>query len=559
MSATPEFTVPVPEPCERIAPLDRVRLLVDHYPYVLAFGIGLIYLSFLTRNYYWDGITFATSIENAGGFNGSLIHPHHLLYNVLGYALYRFAQLVGWHGRAIDLLQLSTAMFSVGCAVLLYRFLICTLKSRALAFALVATFSFSATWWKYSTDADAYIPSVLFLLIALNLLLAVRNVRPVSIAFAHTAAMCLHQLAVFFLPAVLVGLLLDKTYTLRQRVVRSMTYCTIAACTTLSINYYCFHLTTGSYAPSGFAKWLTNYLQGPDAYSFSFNLLSNLRYTLRAQIRVLFEGRIKWLQGLLSFPILILLAVLLAVVVLLFMRLIKHVRRFRINAITFDPDAKLRPTMFVAIAWLAAYIAFLFFWYPYFTPYRIFCLPAAILLVGVFLVHKQPHVLRARASTLGLLAAAMALSNFLFFIFPLTHSNKYPPLEFAMNLAESWSHNTIVFYRKSNADNQLVRYFNPNTIWLPIDEKNSVPTEDQVRAAYQSGGNVWLETTALDDIQASLSGKQWLSAHAQTRCRKELSAKGYSMKFQQVFPADLVVKAGTDCSLMASLHEEAFK
>jgi hypothetical protein len=215
--------------------------------------------------------------------------------------------------------------------------------------------------------------------------------------------------------------------------------------------------------------------------------------------------------------------------------------------------------MLVATIWFAAYLVFLFFWYPYFTPYRIFSLPAVIILAGVFLVNKRPEIVRTRTTTAALFVAAMALANFLFFIFPLSHAEKYPPLDFARKLNESWSDKTVIYFAKSNADNQLVKYFNPDTTWLSLDSARPTILEDEIRSVYLSGGSVWLETTALDEIQTNAEGRQWLSSHAETRCRKELSAKGYSMTYQQIFPGDRTTKTGADCSWMASLHENSIK
>lgn len=155
-------------------------------------GIGLLYLSFPTKNYYWDGISFASAVESSTRFNSSLIHPHHLLYNVFGFVLYRLTELLGFHFRAIEVLQFTNCILSMCCAALLARFLQRVLQSYFIALVLTAAFSFSSTWWKYSTDADSYVLSVLFLLIALNLLLASGKVRSVPLAFAHVAAMCFH-------------------------------------------------------------------------------------------------------------------------------------------------------------------------------------------------------------------------------------------------------------------------------------------------------------------------------------------------------------------------------
>src|SRR5262249_42111277 len=117
---------------------------------VLFCGIGLLYLSFPTKNYYWDGISFASAIENSTRFSSSLIHPHHLLYNAFGFVLYRLTGVLGFHFRALEVLQFTNCILSVCCAVLLARFLQRVLQSYFITVVFIAAFSFSSTWWKYS-------------------------------------------------------------------------------------------------------------------------------------------------------------------------------------------------------------------------------------------------------------------------------------------------------------------------------------------------------------------------------------------------------------------------
>src|ERR1043166_6912655 len=88
-------------------------------PWLLFIGLISIYLSFPTRNYYWDGITFAQTIENANQFK-SLIHPSHLLYNVIGYLFYHGLLVVGFSMRALTALQILNALLSSVSAVVLF-------------------------------------------------------------------------------------------------------------------------------------------------------------------------------------------------------------------------------------------------------------------------------------------------------------------------------------------------------------------------------------------------------------------------------------------------------
>src|SRR5215510_5069078 len=562
MSANPPFrlaSVAEPGPTLRAFSVRHPDLVRRVMSAVFFCGIGLLYLSFPTKNYYWDGISFASAIENSTRFNSSLIHPHHLLYNAFGFVIYRFTGLLGFRFRAIEVLQFTNCILSLCCAVLLARFLQRALQSYFITVVLTAAFSFSSTWWKYSTDADSYVLSVLFLLFALNLLLASGKVRSVPLAFAHVAGMCFHQLAVFFFPAVIVGIFLQKI-SLRERVRIAVQYTVLASSMILALNYLCFHLSTGSFGIPDFWRWLTLYVQGPDAYSFSFDLLNNFRFTLRGAIRLFFEGRLKWIRGLVTVPVVLLIALLAGIVFTLGLRFIRGIAAIKrpLN-IAGAIDREFRPLFYVCGVWSITYLGFLFFWYPYFTPYRLFYLPAVICLLGVWLVQKQRHN-PALPMTVLLLVAGMTISNFVFFVLPMTHSEKYPPLAFALQMNESWSPKTTVYFATSNADNQLVRYFSPSTTWKKLAAGDEQSIENELQQSYQYGGTTWLETSAIDELEHSSAGTAWLSTHAaRVNCRKELIDGQYRLKFVQIFPIDVDVNLLADCRPELHVAKDSFK
>src|SRR5687768_17474720 len=174
-------------------------------------GILLAYLTLLTKNYYWDGVFFAQTIEDAPSLNAALLHPNHLIYNVPGYLLYRLARGLGFQVRAIQVLQVLNCFIGAASAYLFFRILIGCFKSVYLSVVLTLLFALSATWWKFSTDADSYILSVLFILVSFYLILPNRRPRPFLVALTHALAMCFHQLAVLFFPVVLVGILLQTS------------------------------------------------------------------------------------------------------------------------------------------------------------------------------------------------------------------------------------------------------------------------------------------------------------------------------------------------------------
>src|SRR5690349_936410 len=178
--------------------------------WLLVIATAAIYLSFPTRVYYWDGIVSAQMIEGATRLSPSLVHPNHLIYNFAGYLFYKLLRAFGADVRALIALQILNSLLSALCARVLFSILMATLRSFYFSVCLTVMFAFSATWWKFSTDADAYIPSVLFLLISFYLVLPHRKARPLLLGVTFFISMAFHQLAIFMWPVLALGVYLQN-------------------------------------------------------------------------------------------------------------------------------------------------------------------------------------------------------------------------------------------------------------------------------------------------------------------------------------------------------------
>ena len=129
----------------------------------LSLGLLALYLAFPTKAYYWDGVVFAQAIEDVASHSAaviSLAHPNHLVYNFVGYFVYRLLHGFDANLRAITALQILNSIFSAGSATILFLILRETLRSIYLSACLTLLFALSATWWKFSTDANAHRTSV---------------------------------------------------------------------------------------------------------------------------------------------------------------------------------------------------------------------------------------------------------------------------------------------------------------------------------------------------------------------------------------------------------------
>lgn len=504
--------------------------------WVLFVAIAVIYLAFPTRNYYWDGIAFAQAIEDAPALSPTLLHPNHLLYEGLGYIFYRLIRTIGIDLRAVQALQIMNGLLGALAAYVLFHILSHALRSSYLSITLTMLFAFSATWWRFATDADAYVVSVLFLLISLYLILPGRNPHPLLVAVTFSASMCFHELSVFFYPVVVVGLFLQSSPLKRRQILNPIYFSVTAFAITVITYVYSYYLVTGTLNFGTFIRWITNFTRSD---GFKFNAWSNFIFTLRGFPRLFFGGRFNLIDGLINPFIVVLIISLGALIFTLLFNLIRNFKKPNFQCLCSSRQIPERRSLALLCAvWLGVYLIFLFFWLPHHTFYRLFYLPALILLIGLVMTSDKTRDYSSGKFRLALLVAIMAIANFLFLIFPSSHAQKYPPVSFALEMNQAWPPGTLVYYGMKNSDNRLIRYFNPSTIWKPLVSTEVQPEESELCSIYSKGAAAWLETSAIDQLLATPEGAQWLSSHAEEKSRRELVSPPFRIKLVQVVPRD---------------------
>jgi hypothetical protein len=189
--------------------------------------------------------------------------------------------------------------------------------------------------------------------------------------------------------------------------------------------------------------------------------------------------------------------------------------------------------------WILVYLVFLFIWMPQHTFYRLFYLPAIIILAGLVLSFYETARAAAVASRrrqyrLALLVAALSLANFLFLIYPYAHAEKFPPLAFALAMNREWPQGTVIYYALTNADNSLFRYFNPSTIWKQSDMNDRKALEAELQALEEQGQSAWLDDSAIAQLSSTKEGAEWLSGHAREETRRKLIDKSYRIQFVRI-------------------------
>lgn len=490
----------------------------------------LAYILLVTKNYYWDGIFFAQVMEDAPRVNASLVHPSHLLDLPFAYALFRGARLLGLHPRALTILQLTNCVLAASAVALFFRICVVWFKSVYVSLVTAALFAFSATWWRFATDANTYVFAVLLLLIAFHLLGSDRKPQPFAVAIAHALAMLLHQLSIFFLPVAIAGLIIQAK---RQRSNdgwrQVLRYGVTATVLTVGVYYFVFHAAVGSWSLLRFVGWITYF--SPEN-GFSFKAISNLGYSLRSQVRMFFGGRVAVVREF-GGPVMTALATITALAwaafIFVLVRWWKELRGAVLSALQFPKRFKSLTSL--CVLWIVPYVIFLFFFIPQNVFYRLFYLPAIMLIVGsgLSVIQSSPnHERRYRAA---LFAAAVLLANLTFSQYPYTQVRANPPLELALKLNKVWSTGTVVYFAATNTDGSLVRYFNPGTVWVQVAPNDIMRPLEQLPRTTRGA---WLETTLVDQLEATAEGKAWLATHAVRRSDCELVNSKFRIKFYQV-------------------------
>ena len=460
----------------------------------LAVVVFAVYAVLPTKNYYWDGVSFAQDIEQAGAFGSpsfwhSLIRPNHLLYDSVGYFVWIALRSLGLQVRAIAVLQAINMALAAVCVGILQRTLLRLTQSAYLSTTLTLLFAFSALFWRFATDADAYIPSVLLLVAAFHVLCTSSKPRPLLVGILHVGAILIHQLAIFFFPAAALGVYSKGG---RRSLLR---YCALAAGVTLPVYYAGFWLQQRSARLDTFLRWLT--FHSPDS-TFTFTLSMNLAITLINYPRLFFGGTGHLLQFFGPFMLVTFFLLAMALAALL-TRTLRHLEELRWLHLRLAPTLPLR----MAIVWLAAYAVFLFFWLPSNTFYKLFCLPAIIVIIAHVLTGDQGP----RRYRLALFVATMALANLAFYIYPYSRPDYNQALRFAHRMGHVWPEGTVVYYSDFIVDDWFIRYFNPRTSWKQIDPVNGVAIFAQnAERDLAAGHEVWVDGTTAAVLAQSWPG-----------------------------------------------------
>lgn len=444
----------------------------------------LLYLPFLTRTYYWDGVLFSLDIESVrrGAISPAILfHPNHLLYTALGYALYSAVSFCGIHWRAITILQVFNVLVSAAAGYVLYGLAQRVTRSSPLSLFCWILFTVGATWWKFSSDADSYILAVLLILLAVRFATD-DPPRLVLAAVCHTLAMLFHELAVFVYAPIAVAILMDSRRSLGRRTKNLLLY-GLGTSAVVTVAYLIGYSYADKTAYPTLLKWITSYASNS---SFTRSFAQLVDSYLMSYLKLLAGGKLIFLREYFSVPTVVAWLVLIGA-------LITAARWFR-SKLPAEP----RGTV-VLWVWLLSSAFFLAIWDPGSAFHKLFVWPPIVLLLGSYL--------RTRAGLA--LAVALGAWNFTAFIYPHAHDSADPVLMLARAVDRELPKNATVFYGQLLPDDWYLEYFAPGRRWvhLPVT---------------QTAGPVCLETTALEASKAETDPtRRWDLVNAQHHIQLE--------------------------------------
>jgi hypothetical protein len=491
------------------------------------FGFLALYLLTRTANYTFDAVSYAQQIVTytRTGDRHWLFHPHHLLFNLMGYEAWRAAQFFGYRGGPLPVIQDINAAFGAAGISLLWLTLRRILsRSRGLAALFAIGLGLSFGYWVCATDARVNMPSLVLLIAAFFALIVAMqspNARSAAVAggIAGLAAL-FHESAGLFLIAGWVGIALAdytlvKPFEHHKARWKTLGFYTLAWALVFAVPYLligtlALHLTSfGAYR-----HWSTEYAEL--GWWWNFHIGANLAhdpYTLRGALFVQPESKAGYyttLQGTHIGRTLYYIAIGGWLIAVYF------------GALAFASLFKThyRPYLVITVVWAAVYAAFFTIWNP---GYFVFWVPAVIACATLLAICASYYRAR-RAGALWLAGITIwvvcfGLSNYLHSIGPnLSQANNHFLMQALDMRAHSHPGDLVVLTGEpyEAEDEVYIPYFAKRDVFSlhtemgRHNEDKAAMEQDlqgQINQAYASGHVVY----ALDDIWHSRKARGMLA------------------------------------------------
>jgi hypothetical protein len=521
-----------------VAGVSKVSRIIST-PAFIGGSLALIYLMTLTANYFWDGITFASHIEKVAIGQDRferLFHQNHLLYNAVGYVLYRGARGVGLSVRALTVLQLASVAFGSFAIAVFFQIAERMMRNRYAAALSSIALGLSAVWWKLSTDANAYILAVLLILLCLKNLLGPKP-RWYAAGLPLAGAMLIHELASLFFLAAILAVFSSKDIRGKLRFAFGMGG--LAWSITIGIYYACAATLHGMTNPLEVIGWAVS---NPSRSVPSLNPIPGILVLPRKNIAAIIGHEFAFFSSKAGvFSSVVAAGTIIAALAVAF-KAARTIDFFRL-AHSVRPAAPLKErwkeSVPVLIAWIIPYVVFLLFFEPEDFYYPLFYMPAVALLLGLVLSSYRLNAPRSSATSsvsdkpsgIGALAVVtLALLNLVFFIVPNMQQDSNRLVTAAKAAREVWNERTVIYFANHNEADTTFEYFNNGAAWRRVQKTPLVEIERQIEATSREGGSVWLNRGAIE-----LFEPEWLARYARGK-RIKVEAAGAPAQYAELLP-----------------------
>ena len=426
---------------------------------IFLFFISLYSLT-RTKVFGCDSLCYLMSIQK-GTFE-SLLHPHHLFFNPLCFAVSKGIEISGIPIVLITALQLLNIAFGALATSLLFLTLIRLTSDNVVSTVSSLAFGLSFVLWHYTSEIEVYVIPISFLLLVLFAMAVDRpksggpGTGPVLLGLLIGLAALLHQMHLLFVVVVAFGTIVSHSIETRLR-----RWVAIAVAVFLISGIYATAalLSGVSLWPDEFLKWFTKY-HGYGVWGGEIDIynIKNAALGFYDSLVPVWSLRMYILQikdlGALDFTILSLYFVHAISLMALLGIIVVSVKRVLLEY---------REIALVCVLWIIFYGGFILWWEPRQHKYWINVLPPLCVLVGLSLPDPGRRERVRRVCLIGLLAAGLIFPsvwiNLSQHILPASRKQANYHYHFAERLAESVSPGDLVVVPKFYLVGKYTEYY----------------------------------------------------------------------------------------------------
>jgi len=250
-------------------------------PVLLFVCFFVLYSATRTRFNTFDAVSYANQVERLYPRTHDpswLFHPHHLLFNISGYAVRNLLRLFGWHGSVLETFEAINAAFAAFGIAIFFIFLRRKTGSIAIPIASALMLGVTYGYWVAATDGRVNVISAVMLLVSFSLLSPPVRRSYFTAGIVAALGILYHESAVLFVP---VGAILsflaveaDTETDIKGRVRNAAIF--VVTCLAVVIAAYLIVgiAVLGLHSPHAFRHWATQYAEL--GWWWDFHILRNL-------------------------------------------------------------------------------------------------------------------------------------------------------------------------------------------------------------------------------------------------------------------------------------------